>query len=102
MSCRTLIIGLLIFSTLVIPIVQLSFGFHYINNSDDCKIQPDLMLLMAIGGFFQAIFYAATFAFLCKITPNKYKKEKVKSVAQASGQGSNRASNILIGKFDER
>lgn len=97
MSCRNLVLALLIGCTLVVPIVQLGFGFHYVNSPSSCTLYPDIMLLMAIGGVFQAIFYAACFGFLYNITPSKYKKTKVKSVAQASAKGSNRASKILIG-----
>lgn len=98
MSRRMIILGVLIFSTLVIPIVQLSFGFHYINTADICRLQPDIMLLMALGGVFEAIFFAAAFGFLCNVTPSKYKQKKAKTAAQATAQGSNRASKILIGK----
>jgi uncharacterized protein (DUF2062 family) len=98
MSCRTITLGILILSTLVIPIVQLAFGFHYINTADICPLQQDIMLLMALGGVFEAIFFAAAFGFLCNVTPSKYKQQKKKTAAQATAQGSNRASKILIGK----
>lgn len=98
MSWRQITIGCLIFATLVIPIVQLSFGFHYINIDGSCPTQRDIMLLMAIGGVFEAIFFAATFGFINAVTPAKYKQEKNQSVAQKSAKGSNRASLIIIGK----
>lgn len=98
MSLRQILIGFLIFSTLVIPIVQLSFGFHYIDYQTLCPLQPDIMLLMAIGGFFEAIFFAICFGFLYKLIPTKYKEQKAKTAAQQSAQGSNRSSTILIGK----
>ena len=97
MSVRQILIGILIFATLVIPIVQLSFGFKFINDETLCPIQHDIMLLMAIGGVFELIFFAATYGFIYKITPVKYKKQKNQSVAQQSAKGSNRASSILIG-----
>lgn len=98
MAIRGILIGLLIFATLVIPLVQLSIGFHYIDKRELCPIQHDIMLLMAIGGFFEIIFFAVAFAFIWNVTPAKYKKQKVQSVAQKSSKGSNRASLILIGK----
>ncbi|UJR36853.1 hypothetical protein I4U23_029566 [Adineta vaga] len=97
MSCRNILLGCLIFATLVIPIVQLSFGFHFINTPEQCPIQRDIMLLMAIGGVFQAIFFAASFGFLYKVTPSKYKQNKHQSAAQQSAKGNNRASSIIIG-----
>ena len=101
MSCRTITIGCLIFATLVIPIVQLSFGFHYVD-SGSCPLQADIMILMAIGGCFELIFFAAVFGFLCAVTPSKHKEKKNKPVAnkpvaEKSAQGSNRASLILVG-----
>lgn len=102
MSLRQFLIGFLIFSTLVIPIVQLSFGFHYIDKETLCPLLHDIMLLMAIGGFFEVIFFAACFGFIYKLTPSKYKVQKAKTAAQQSAQGSNRASSILIGKFSTK
>jgi hypothetical protein len=99
MSYRQLTIGCLIFATLVIPIVQLSFGFHYINNPELCLIERDIMLLMALGGFFEVIFFAIAFAFICAAIPSKYKQAKKQTVAQKSAKGNNRASLILIGNL---
>jgi hypothetical protein len=99
MPHRQLIIGCLIFATLVIPLVQLSFGFHYVNSSTSCPLQPDIMILMAIGGVFELLFFAAAFGFFCVVTPSKYKKEKNQTVAQKSSQGSTRASLTLMGNF---
>ena len=79
MSCRTIVIGAMIFSTLVIPIVQLSFGFHYIDSQADCPLQKDIMLLMALGGVFEVIFFAAAFGFLCAIVPSRFKQEKAEN-----------------------
>lgn len=101
MSWRQGLIGFLIFSTLVIPIVQLSFGFHYINNEELCPVQQDIMVLMAIGGVFEVIFFAAAFGFIYAVTPSKYKKSKNKSVAQKSAKGNNRASLILVGNSSQ-
>ncbi|CAF1291943.1 unnamed protein product [Rotaria sp. Silwood1] len=97
MSWRQILIGFLIFATLVIPIVQLSFGFHYIKQNNVCPIESDIMLLMAIGGVFEVIFFAASFGFVCAVTPSKYKKQKSKSTAADNTKGSNRASLILVG-----
>jgi hypothetical protein len=101
MSCRNITIACLIFATLVIPIVQLSFGFHYVD-SGSCPLQADIMILMAIGGCFELIFFAAAFGFLYAVTPSKHKEKKNKpvaneTVAQKSAQGSNRASLVLVG-----
>lgn len=98
MAIRHIVIGVLIFATLVIPLVQLSIGFHYIDKQELCPIQHDITLLMAIGGFFEIIFFAVAFAFIYSVTPSKYKEQKVQSVAQKSAKGNNRASLILIGK----
>jgi len=99
MSVRQFLIGFFIFATLVIPIVQLSFGFHYIDSETLCPLQHDIMLLMAIGGVFEIIFFAASFGFIYKLTPSKYKVQKAKTAAQESAKGNNRASTILIGKL---
>jgi hypothetical protein len=96
MPCRQITIGCFIFATLVIPIVQLSFGFQYLS-SGQCPLQPDIMLLMAMGGVFELIFFAAAFGFVCVVIPARYKVEKKQTVAQQSAKGSNRASLILIG-----
>ncbi|CAF4044119.1 unnamed protein product [Adineta steineri] len=97
MSWRQILIGCLVFATLVIPIVQLSFGFHYVDNPELCRIQKDIMIIMAIGGVFQALFFAAAFGFIYRITPTKYKAQKNQTVAQQSAKGNNRASFIIIG-----
>jgi mannose/fructose/N-acetylgalactosamine-specific phosphotransferase system component IIC len=96
MSARQYIIGFLIFATLVIPLVQLSFGFHYVNYTS-CPIENDIMILMAIGGVFEIIFFAAAFGFVLAVIPSKYKKEKKQTEAQKNAKGNNRASLILVG-----
>lgn len=101
MSWRQVLLYFLMFATLVIPLVQLSFGFHYIDKKELCPIQYDITLLMAIGGVFEILFFAIAFAFIHKLIPAKHKKEKVKTVAQTSAQGSNRASSILIGNSSQ-
>jgi hypothetical protein len=98
-ACRSILIGSLIFATLVIPLVQLSFGFQYVDKTSLCPIQKDLMLLMALGGVFELIFFALVFGFLYSVIPSKYKKQKAKTAAQKSAQGNNRASVILIGNL---
>lgn len=57
----------------------------------------DIKLLMAIGGVFELLFFAATFGFVYAITPSKYKDQKKKSAVQADKKESNRASMILVG-----
>lgn len=101
MSGRNILIGCLIFATLVIPIVQLSFGFNNISKNSLCPLQPDIMLLMAIGGVFEVIFFGAAFGFVCAVTPSKYKAKKVKTSAETNTKGDNRASLILIGKLSQ-
>ncbi|CAF2971134.1 unnamed protein product [Rotaria sp. Silwood2] len=96
MSWRQILIGCLIFATLAIPIVQLSFGFHYIKQTKVCPIENDIMLLMAIGGVFEVLFFAASFGFLCAVTPSKYKKQKSKPTTEDNTKGSNRAALILV------
>ena len=99
-ACRPILIGSLIFATLVIPIVQLSFGFNYVNSSS-CKAANDIMLLMALGGVFEVIFFALVYGFIYTLIPSKYKKQKAKTAAQKSAQGNNRASVILIGNLSQ-
>ena len=100
MSYVQIVLGCLVFAALLIPIVQLAFGFHYVGSPTLCPLQPDIMLLMAIGGVFEAIFFAATIGLICTVIPRPPKKAKKneKSVAQASAEGSNRASKILFGR----
>jgi hypothetical protein len=57
------------------------------------------MLIMSIGGVFQAISFTAAFGFAFSITPARFKTEKKLTAAQLSAKGSNRASQLLIGKF---
>ena len=102
MILRDYVVTFLVLSTLVIPIVQLSFGFHYINSPELCPLQHDIILLMAIGGVFQVISFAALFGCIYTIAPSKYKRKKNKTTAQASAKGSNRASQILIGKLSNK
>jgi hypothetical protein len=99
MSLRKILIICLILTTLIVPLIQLSIGFYYVNSSQLCSIQPDIMLLMSIGGVFQTIFFAAAFAFVFSITPPRFKTEKKLTAAQLSAKGNNRASQLLIGKL---
>ncbi|CAF2838922.1 unnamed protein product [Rotaria sp. Silwood2] len=89
MSLRKILILSLILATLIVPFTQLSFGFYYIKSIDLCPLQHDIALLMSIGGVFQAIFFAAAFAFVYLITPARFKIGEKKE--------SNRISQILIG-----
>jgi hypothetical protein len=97
MSVRKILIVFLILATLVVPFVQLSIGFYYVTSIELCPLQNDLMLLMAIGGVFEAIFFAVTFAFVFSITPARYKTDKKLTEAEITAKGSNRASQFIIG-----
>jgi len=99
MLLRTILIIALIFTTLIVPLIQLSIGFYYVNSIELCPIQHDIMLIMSIGGVFQVIFFAITFAFVFSITPARFKTEKKLTEAQLSAKGKNRGSQVLIGNF---
>lgn len=99
MSCRQILIIVLMLTALIIPLIELSIGFYYVNSISLCPIQHDIMLLMSIGGVFNTIFLAAAFAFVFSITPARFKSEKAVSSAEAMAKGSNRANQILTGIF---
>ncbi len=94
MSPRQILIISLVLTTILIPLIELSIGFYYVNSPGLCPIQPDIMLLMAIGGVFQTILFAAAFAFVFAITPTRFKSEN-----KLSAKETNRTTQILIGKF---
>jgi hypothetical protein len=54
---------------------------------------------MSIGGVFLAILFVVAFSFVFSITPARFKTEKKLTAAQLSAKGSNRGSQLLIGKF---
>ncbi|CAF1013029.1 unnamed protein product [Rotaria sordida] len=89
MSFRKILIVCLILITLSVSFIQLSFGFYYINSIASCLLQHDIMLLMSIGGVFQAIFFVGAFAFVYSITPARFKTGNKKAT--------NRISQTLIG-----
>lgn len=93
MLARKLLILILILCTLIIPLIQLSIGFYYVDLSDQCRLAHDIPLLMSIGGVFQLIFFAAAFACVYAITPGQYKLK--------AGKPTNRWSQRLIGKADD-
>jgi hypothetical protein len=97
MLLRKILISILIFFILIVPFVQLSIGFYYIDSITLCPMQNDLMLLMSIGGIFQAIFSAAIIALIFSITPARYKTDKKLTAAEISAKGSNTGSQLLIG-----
>ncbi len=99
MPLRKILIICLILTTFIVPIIQLSIGFYYINSIALCPLQNDIMLLMSIGGVFEAISFAIAFAFVFSITPARYKTDKKLTEEQLNAKGSNRASQILIGKL---
>ncbi len=99
MSLRKILIVCLILSTLIVPLIQLSIGFYYVNSTTLCPIQQDIMLIMSIGGVFLAILFVVAFSFVFSITPARFKTEKKLTAAQLSAKGSNRGSQLLIGKF---
>ncbi|CAF1066111.1 unnamed protein product [Rotaria sordida] len=64
----------------IIPIIQLSIGFHYIvKNGEDpnkqCQAAPDLPLLMAIGGIFALFFFGTAYGFLKMIVIKKQQSD---------------------------
>jgi hypothetical protein len=55
--------------TFIIPLIQLSIGFHFIvsdgtNPNTKCQAAPDLPLLLAIGGIFALFFLGLAYGFL--------------------------------------
>jgi hypothetical protein len=90
MSLREILIISIVLITIVIPLIELSIGFYYISSPTLCPIQPDIMLLMSIGGVFQTILFTAAFGFVFAVTPTRFKSVKKET---------NRATQILIGKI---
>ena len=101
MSCRQILIVGLVLSTLMVPIVQLSIGFYYINSAELCPLEPDIMFLTAIGGLFYIIFFGVGFVLIFSLAPSAYKQSpNMKTTDQANSEFNNRASKILISLFD--
>jgi hypothetical protein len=98
MSLRTVLTLLLTLLIFAVPFTQLSIGFYYVNSVGLCRLQPDLALIMAIGGVFEAIFFAATIGFVYSITPARFKTNKQLTAAQLSAKGSNGGMQLLLGK----
>ena len=78
--------------TFVIPLVQLSIGFHYVvkdgeNAAGQCPVAFDLPLLLAIGGIFALFFLGTAYGFL-KI---------VSTVDKPNSDVAGKAPRILIG-----
>ena len=94
MSARQILIISILLTTIIIPLIELSLGFYYVNSPDLCPIQYDIMLILAIGGVFQTILFTAGFGFVFAITPAKFKSEK-----KSDAKETNRATQILIGNF---
>lgn len=97
MALRQVLLVCLILTTLIIPLVQLSIGFYYIESIDQCPLQKDLMLLMSIGGVFTMVFFAAGFGFFYSITPARYKTNKTLSAAQQTAKGGSGGTQLIIG-----
>ena len=98
MSTRQTLIVLLMLLALLVPLIELSIGFYYVNSPQLCPLQNDIMVLLSIGGVFGAIFFASFFGFIFAITPARYKKTKKLSEGQSPAKSTNRWSQILIGK----
>lgn len=77
---------------------QLSLGFYYVNSVELCPLQPDIALMLAIGGVFEAIFFAAAIGLVFSITPARFKTSKPLTAAQESAKGSNGGMQLLLGK----
>ena len=80
--------------TFIIPIVQLSIGFHYVvqdgqNSNDPCSAAPDLPLLMGIGGIFTLFFLGIAYHFLKMLT----------SLNQQQSDITGKMSRLLVGMF---
>jgi hypothetical protein len=81
--------------TFIIPIAELSIGFHNIvsdgqNPNIRCQAAPDLPLLLAIGGIFALFFLGSTYGFLKMISSVNANKMQ----SDVAGK----APKILIGK----
>lgn len=86
------IIAIFALITFIIPIIQLSIGFHYIvKNGHDpntqCSAAPDLPLLMAIGGIFALFFLGIAYGFL----------KMISSITKQQSNMSGKGPKILVG-----
>ncbi|CAF1234447.1 unnamed protein product [Adineta ricciae] len=97
MSARKVLILFLIALIFLIPLVELSIGFYYVDSVQLCPLQPDTALFLSIGGVFLAIFFAAALGFIYSITPARFKAAKGLTTAQISAKGSSVGMQILIG-----
>src|SRR5438132_1425800 len=80
--------------TFIIPLIQLSIGFHYVAKdgqiaNHECTTAPDLPLLMAIGGIF-ALFFLGTAYGLLKM---------LSSINNEQSDIAGRMPRILVGMF---
>jgi H+/Cl- antiporter ClcA len=97
MSWRKILVIVLILLALTIPIIQAMIGFYYIDSVASCPLQNDIMLLMSIGGVFQAIFMVALFGFLQTITPVRFRLNQ-KAVQEGTAKKTNTGLQLLIGE----
>ena len=87
------IVFICIILTFLIPLIQLSIGFHFVgkdgqNASKQCSIAPDLPLLLSIGGVFTFLFLGIAYSLLHMIANNN-------PFSDTSG----RTPKILVGRF---
>jgi len=80
--------------TLIIPLIQLSIGFHYVvkdgqSPNNECSAAPDLPLLMAIGGIFTLFFLGTSYGFLNMLS----------SINNQQSDIAGRMPRILVGMF---
>jgi len=79
---------------LIIPLIQLSIGFHYVVNdgqspNNECSAAPDLPLLLAIGGIFTLFFLGTAYGFL----------KMLSSINNQQSDIAGRMPRILVGMF---
>lgn len=79
--------------TFLIPLIQLSIGFHFVvkdgqNASEQCSIAPDLPLLLSIGGVFTLLFLGIAYSLLRMIANTNQHSDM-----------SGRIPKILVGRF---
>ena len=87
------IVAVCVIITFIIPLIQLSIGFHYVvkdgdNPNTKCQAAPDLPLLLAIGGIFALFFLGTAYGFL----------KMLSSINNQQSDVAGHTPRILVGK----
>ncbi|CAF1136597.1 unnamed protein product, partial [Didymodactylos carnosus] len=69
MTLKRILIIIIVGITFIIPLVQLSIGFTYLNKPvTQCPIARDIPLVLAFGGMFTLLFLATAYGLLYTIS----------------------------------